>query len=260
MVKKLTCFLVLILVTMTIVSAATEIHVKTLPLRRVGVLILDPNQVYSLIDSHYTNSDAEGKAIVTYEGLVNSINIRVRVSEEVSGESRVVLDETFGPFDVGQRINLNVFAGNMSDSVGEEVVEENVTSNETIANISENVIDNETISNETNKSGFLSGFSISMNKEKIFKIGYYILGIAVLGAAIFFGFKYGRKFIKKDIAYDYKPLASKEISKELELTEKKLQEAQVEINKLKNKEKIEVIEKKIEQDKLELDKLKSGKI
>jgi hypothetical protein len=253
MAKKLACFLVLILIGMAVVSAATEIRVKTLPLRNLSILILDASQTYYLAESFHVSSDINGKANATYSGSINKINIGVKIAQEN-------IYDTFGPFNTGQQINLNVIPGDMSSSTGvpeEENAIENITENTTEANLTENVVSN-TTSNES-KKGFLSGLSISAIKGKI-KIVYYVVGVILIGGLIFLYLKFGREWIKKDVAYNYKSLSSKELSKELSDAEKKLREAQEEINKLKNKDKIEAMERKIEQDKSELENLRKGKV
>jgi len=254
MVRKLACFLALILISMAAVSAATDIKIKSLPLRNISVLIFDANQVYSLDTSYHTSTNINGNANVTYTGSISKINIGVKINQD---NIYHLFDDKF---DAGQQINLNVIPGEMSSSTGkteEENVTENITENATESNLTEDVVSN-TTGNES-KKGFLSGLSISEFTKK-FKIVYYIIGIIVVAGIVFLFIKFKGQIFKRDIAYNYKSLSNKDLSKELVNAENKLKEAQNEINKLKNKDRIDTMERKIEQDKLELEKLKDGKI
>lgn len=192
--------------------------------------------------------------------------------------NEVVLYKRFDDILAAESYTLKLFKNEADIITGIELVDsenettiQNETENETVQVVEAN----ETQDSQEDNSPSITGLSTTENagSGSFFSNTsfYYIIGIAVLGFAVFMGvFKTrsrGEKSIKEPKKIKVKKLSElkeekenkgdkfDEYKKALEDAEKRVEDLRGEIGKLKNKEKVEELKKKMEQDQKELDKL-----
>jgi|GEM_PF-3967276 len=276
--KKGFVILLLNVLLLAIVSAAdTEINVKTLPDHDVSVFVLDASQVYYLLQSYHLATDWKGFQSVVYSGSTPDINVRVVVKKD----NQQVLSEKFGPYKTGSPIYIQAIPGNLSKDYREfeKAAAQSTAINSTnITNVSSVNQNNDTISNSTNitsnenktseKNSLLGGFSLLKTNGKIISslkyVGYGTIAIIVILLIILIVKKYGSGVVrylgsirpphlKKSIS------SSSNVEIELRKAEKKLEEAQKQIERIKREEKIKEVKKRLEEDLEELKRLQRGK-
>jgi len=276
--KKGFVILLLNVLLLAVVSAAdTEINVKTLPDHDVSIYVLDASQVYYLLQSYHLATDWKGFQSVVYSGSTPDINVRVVVKKD----NQQVLSEKFGPYKTGSPIYIQAIPGNLSKDYREfeKAAAQSTAINSTnITNVSSVNQNNDTISNSTNitfnenktseKNNLLGGFSLLKTNEKIISslkyVGYGTIAIIVILLIILIVKKYGSSFVrylgsirpphlKKSIS------SSSNIEIELRKAEKKLEEAQKQIERIKREERIKEVKKRLQEDLEELKRLQRGK-
>jgi len=276
--KKGFVILLLNVLLLAVVSAAdTEINVKTLPDHDVSIYVLDASQVYYLLQSYHLATDWKGFQSVIYSGSTPDINVRVVVKKD----NQQVLSEKFGPYKTGSPIYIQAIPGNLSKDYREfeKAAAQSTTINFTnITNVSSVNQNNDTISNSTNitfnenktseKNNLLGGFSLLKTNEKIISslkyLGYGTIAIIVILLIILIVKKYGSSVVrylgsirpphlKKSIS------SSSNIEIELRKAEKKLEEAQKQIERIKREERIKEVKKRLQDDLEELKRLQRGK-
>jgi len=258
---KFILFLVLVMFLMSYASAVTtDINVKTLKNVKVSVFILDPAQVYYLLNSSHVQSGEAGEVLVSYSGEEKEVNVRVQITEE----GKQIMLEKFEGVKTGKPVNIRMFVGDVSLSQDGEKNETVAVANQTSANLTSSL--NSIVSNETQNLG-ISGSVIAEGGNFFAKWWYYLAGGVIL--VIVIGFLAFRFFMNKDsgqqlIHSDKRPItsgvsvSSRKLEELLGISQRKIIELQKEVGTLKNKEKIQAAERKIEEDKKELERLRRG--
>jgi len=257
MMKKIVCFVLGLLLIMPFVSAAvTEITVKAPMNYKVSLMILQPTDVYGLIESVQTKVGTDGIAQVNYSSTLDEIKLGVLV--KFAGET--LSYDTYGPFSTGEPVYIDSITGEVKDSVPVTETPTDIINESLEQNNSEELLMNET---EGSNSPFLTGKFVSTLKENKTIIFYCIGGVFLVGIIIFL-VVHKMKIPKGDI----KVKKLSDIQKEKEDSgdeDKRIKElqnqiyaAQKRINEIKNKDKIEEVRKKLEKDKEELEKLEKG--
>jgi len=254
--------LLIAFISVNIISATdTPITVQTLPDHKVEIRLLQPNEVYTLIDSFYTSSDIQGIATATLSSDVNNFDIKIWVKKG----NDVIISERFNEtFNAGSPISLELYpewyikqkeidmemlakSSNNSEELGETILdseEEAIKSDETEK---EEVIAKES-NNET--QGFsLSGLAIFGEGGLLSgKALYYIVGGVLLLVALFFGtqgmLKVRRSRSEGGISSG-KRGDDEDFNAELKDAERRIKEAQDEIARIKSKSTVSEKEKKI---------------
>ena len=265
MVKKLIFGLVVLILLVQITSALdTEIKIKTLPDHKVMISTLKPGEVYSLIKSFHENSGASGEVSVVLSSAVDNFDISVWVKQD----NQVIISEKFeNQYPSGTPVVLELYPEWYTKPGGET---ENVSLEENTTTSSENTaIINETETNikEESENSEIVGFVIFGEQGFLSnKTIYYIIGII----ALLIGFLLIRKIKKKSkFPKEIKIRKLSEVfseknnnnndNKTIEDAERKIKEAQEEIRRIKNDDKIKEAEKKLLEDQKELKRLREGK-
>ncbi|MDP2628967.1 MAG: hypothetical protein Q8P15_03665 [Nanoarchaeota archaeon] len=261
MVKKYLFFLFLGITLFSLVSATT-INVKTIPDHEVQVSISKAGTaVYeAIVPSVKTQSDEYGKASFNFSFTEEKYNLAIfikkdgekvnekRLNDLITGEDQdinLVPEGLQGLIPIREK-NLSVVVENVSD--------ENISAED--ASIES--VENETVLVDKNDTGIsIKSIGLSvLDKGKGFfsgKVFYYVLGIVVVGLFVLvakrkFNMPRGIKITKlSELGSDDRSSRRDDI----EDAERRLKEAQDEVNKLKNGNKI----KKLEE---ELDRLRKG--
>lgn len=279
-------FLLLAVFSMAFVCA-DEIKVKTYPTQSIQVSILQPDQVYSLIESFQGKSDADGNFQLTFSSSISPYDLGIWVRdgkdlvtkyrfEDLSqGSSLNILmfrgqTEIVDSFDEPENASLenNTVNGNITGEINE-------TDNETLAQdniiaeqITETTSDNKGItglatSNEEDKGSILSGNAI-----------FYVIGVMAALAILFFSVNMVRMRrelraprevrVRKLSEVQKEKISAKSsrtdmLEKEIKDAQKKIDEAKKEIDSLKSSKskRIEEAKKKLIEDQQELLKLRS---
>ncbi len=269
MVKKLIFgFFVLIVLISFISATETQIIVKTLPEHRVHISVLRTGQVYSLIESFHKDSGTSGELTVTISTSEGNFNIGVWVKKDnVDIVSKKFEDE----FPVGTPITLEVYPDWYAPPKKGPVLNETNSSNN---QSSENITNESNLQAETNpeetdtNNSQLTGL-VTSEKSSIFskKTIYYtggIIGFFIVSFVVFLFIK-NRQPSTKEITIkklsELKENKGDKIGYDLRIiedAERKIKEAQEEINKLKNEEKIKELKNKVEDYQKEINRLEGG--
>jgi len=250
----------------------TKITIKTFSENNVDISVLEPDSVYSLLESFHVNSGIEGEVFVTFSGDQAVFDVKVWVKKG----NEVIVQKRFEDLDAGFDVVLDIYPAGFEPepevndtkvNETEEIIEVNET-NDSVEGIGEEGIGAE-------QGAGITGLATSNDEEgsSIFsgKILYFIIGIILLIGAFFMGVLASKKrstgensppkeikirklsesrLDKRDKLDDYR--------KAVEDAESKILEAQKEIKKLKNQDKISDLKKKIIEDQKELMKLRGG--
>ena len=268
--RKLAIFMILVVImTFPTVSATqTIINVKTAPFYDVIITLLEPVDTYASIKS-FPNlySGAFGTVSANYTGDQQEFHISIIVKKN----NVVVIKDKFENHDAGGIIDLELYPEGYGPKDEEETGEDsNSTSNGidvevTVENEAEESINKEI---ESEKGESVTGLAIEGDKKLNIPnyIYYIIVGIILLGIIGFFiarrisggppHIQFSKKTSETKGLVPYRVAESTE--RRLRLAEEKLKEAQAEINKIKNTEKIEAAQEKLREDKEELEKLRRG--
>ena len=265
MVNKILLLSVLALVLIVpFALATTEINVKTLPEHKVSIFVLEPAEVYTLLESYHVVSDSSGIVTVSYSENINKVNIKVKVTKD----GQEVLLHDFEDMDTGGSLYLQVIPGSVLENYREveEKEAQDAAAQAEAAAAEAAILENQAEQTDEAPAGGdagVTGFAVSDVVPKFSNMTYFIVGGIILAlVVVVFVLKSGAlsSIVKKDPAFDYKKVNPErgEMDKELENAERRIREAETEIAKLRNKDKIALAEKKLEADRADLDKLRSG--
>jgi hypothetical protein len=284
MVSKLAIIVLVLLLLPTVIAITTEINVKTLPRHKVFVSIMNTAQTEYLVVLDAL-SDSKGLATVTLnDASINTFKIAIKVK---SGENNVLPLKKFDEgHNAGGTIDLEYFPEGYVDPFAEECDEENLDlckdeercteatgfwyndlCNAEPSPEPEPVLDGELVG-ETAEEAPITGRSIGEDTKNLLLSNemYWYVGIGLFALIIIL-------FVVRTALKHKTPLPSgglkikpksddekpKSVSSQLiEDAERKIKEAQEEINKLKNKEKIDAAKRKLQKDQEELKKLEEG--
>ena len=229
------------------------ITIKTLPNHDVDIYVLDNSESYYLIQSFHKTADSNGDLSV----LLNTEKSQVKLDVRIEYAGIKVASEKFQDIPTAQEITveLPVIEKPMNTTeTNESITNESITQIQTTENVTE--------TNETENPS-VTGFAISEisfieNKKTI----YIILAAAIALIVIFMFIFRSRKKSLKLKGLDFKPDRSSVQPDAAMITqlEEKINNAQKELNYMKNQEKITSAEKRLRQDQEELEKLRRGEI
>jgi len=254
------CFIIvlILLATPAVLALNIEITVKTEPFHSLFIQIANPSDEI-VIDSRSNKTDVPGTAQFDFSTTLDELTFFVITRHPLSGE--VVYETWFYDVPVEKNIYLNVLEkegveeyqlSNESEITNETAEDETEEDNETITEL-----ENQT--QEENES--ITGLAISEEGKKVFlNKTYYIIGVIILLVIVIF------IVTRKVIMNKAPPHLTKKgygdnaaaIYRDLVRTERKLKNAQAEINRFKNKGKIQKAERKLEEDRKELERLRKG--
>jgi len=266
--------LVLLLAISGVYAIDTKIKITTYPDHKLFVDFLEKNPV-SLIESFNLNSDSEGEV----EFVFSTENSVFDVSVFVFNGGEQICKNKFEDLIPGEPVNFIMYPGNFEIIKNyDELEEENITEEE---NLTIEVEQEEIVEEEIPIDSVpITGMATSEETGENFLMGniiYFVVGFLVLVALVFVG-SLKLKSIQKTKNYSQekpqKEIKVKKLSEKLqemkedqkdkigdfqgaiEEAEKKIKDAQKEINKLKNAGKIEELEKRMKEDQEALKKLK----
>lgn len=285
MVKKIHISVIFILLLITnILAASTNIHIDTLPNKRLFIQYLKTGEVYTIVkDSTLKNTSSKGEVLISESFSVDYIDLKMALRDD----SGTILNDKVTNIKTGGNVYISFTPGHVG------IIEKNETAaptNQTSAINQTNITvqnqttqENTTLSNvtttfnQTNETKEISpektnnsitGFSI---KEKLpsIKINWKIVGysagiiliILVLGAGIVIFVKKRPKTFNSKVYFAPKTSRADGVDeRSLREAEKRIKEAQEEIQRIKSRdEKIKEAERRVEQDKQELERLKRGR-
>lgn len=269
MIKKLTLILTIFILLVQLISAVdTEITVKTLPGHKIMISALNPGEIYSLIQSFHEDSGAIGEVSVVLSSTVNYFDVAVWVKKD----NQVILYKKFeNGYPSGTPIVLELYPEwyIKEEKTNNLSLEENKTTsseNTTIINETADIFEEKT--EQQQNSPNLGGSVISGQGFLSDKRIYYGIGIfALLLIVAIFAIKLKNRS-KKPREIKIRKLSDIQAEKKekfqyakkiIENAEKKINEAQEEIRRIKNQGKIEEVKKKILEDEKELARLREGK-
>jgi len=248
--------LALILLLSCLVSAGqTSLLVRTGKQCRVSINVLRASGDYELIEAIHQDTNSEGDVSTSISSRYGEVNILVTMKKN----GMEFFEEEFGPYSISEPIVIDLRPEEKKNPPAENttVVEENTTL------ITENTTETQT---ETEKAS--TGFAIKNITDVVnkYQIIIYSFMVVVLAFGTFLFFKKFRK--KKEKIINVKKMSDfmneqsqqqTEIpSSELLEAKRKLEEAQREIRKLENKEKIVDARKKLEDTQKEIERLERG--
>lgn len=279
----------LVLLSISYISAIdTQIRVKSYPNHEVSLSFVDP-QSLEIIESMRQETGDSGEFSVTFSTDLSDFNLVTFVKRP--GED-IVLSKGFNDLVPGENLYLTLIQGNIKIEQDEGqgvIVAQN--DSETVENDSEIVIaqEEETViekPSNTTPSSALTGAATSKDTGSSSNSTYYIFGAIVL-VFVFLGtlmlrrrpsysepqiqevkvrkfseFQKERQDLQKEMrnaaATGQPSEQSSDYKKSIEAAEKKIEEAQREIQKLKNEEKIKDAKKRLIDDERELMRLRRG--
>ncbi len=273
MVKKLALFFFVIVFFSLVSALPTDVKIKTLPYHSVIVTISKDS---SVLERFKGSSDYFGDISFTYSATIQTFDVFVQV-DTLAGE-RVYGPEYYPDQRSGDKLQVDLYPSDyvfpvLPNKTVENLVENaSFDSNSTDSNTSDTAtitITGEASKEVGNKTNFFTNFAIidengEMNPS--FKVILYILGVVILLLIIFFLVKrFGKRENYGKISYEdnvqvrklsevvaEKKDREENPNKEAILSaERKIQEAQAELNRAKNRDKIEALKK-------ELDRLERG--
>lgn len=260
--------LLLTLVLLPMVSAETEISVKTLRYHQVNIFVLESGEVYRLLDEFHVEADKYGRA-----------NVKTKVSEDVvdilvniKWNGNKVASERFEDLSTGEKIEIVLpeSAKEIPDAEPETTPNEEGGTETPADNGNQESTGNTNPEEETTKEEnpkqeptttgktVLNGENDQGTSKKFWFIG---IGLVVVVVVLFLMkgvFGPAPEFDPKNIGKSSEDTAQKMTNSEIEKAERRIKEAQAEINKIKNQGKIREAQKKIEEDRQKLERLKKG--
>ena len=270
--KKLFLSVLVILLSLSLAGAySTEIKVKTLPLHKVSIFVLDSNQVYYLLESFHRTSDISGETSVNSNTQVGEIDVMVRVTEEGSNTPKFI--EKFEDYNAGKPISIRIDDEKVTGKyVPEAVVNESEQNSTDPLNVSVVETGEEGITGQV-VSGAENSGKIKELWSGVSKYVYYIIaGLVLIAVVIFFARRGGMELPPhlsrspgnsnslsaiKDSVSNGKGFSSM-YEKRFTNAERKLAEAQEEIRQIRTKkERLSEAEKRFEDAKKDLDKARA---
>ena len=263
MVKKLILSLLVLIFLVQVTSAIdTEIIIKTLPDHHVNINFLNPSPDNGVIsfDNFNENSGASGNLSFVF----SSNELKFDITAFVMKSTETIVYQRFDDNTVGEPLYLILIPGESEiiknfQEVKNETSEENSTINETT---------NETLEENGTESKLTSSVIFGeqgLLSNKWFYIPIGIIILLVLGAFVLFKLKKKSKTSKEIKVKKLSELQSEKKEKFqdnkeiIEDAENKIKEAQEDIRKIKNEDKIKEAKKKVIEDEEELVKLREGK-
>jgi len=278
-------FVLTLLIVPSIYALSTEVKIKTVPFANANILILDPDSAETPVTLEHINKDANnyGDLSFTFSTELSRFDMSVFVKRN---DQRVAY-EKFRGFKTGEAVYLEIApeGAELFYAPGDSASSNNTsnTTNTTLANNTSEVKENESLVEvdvkDTNQAKGITGLAATEDtgEKGIFsnKILYFVLGFLVLGIIVFTGALKMRSMQEMGQEKPQKQIKIKKLSEKLQEikedrkdkigdyqsaiqeAELKINEAQKQINKLKNANKIEELRKKIDQDKAELEKLEN---
>ncbi|MFH1801485.1 MAG: hypothetical protein ABH804_01485 [archaeon] len=258
--KAVMCFIFMMLAVQVVSSTITNINVKSIPGHEIQMTIIDSSS--TVLERFSGVTDEYGDVFFEYNSAKPTFDIILCLRED---------EETiFGPkkfienYLAGENLYLE-FAPSWFKLIETPELVVNETNLTELLNETVDILLEENISEE--KSSVLSGYFIS-GTEGILKYKYYIFGVVFFLFLVFFIFK-TKKYIKvekqpREIKVkkmsDLRREKEEDVqrSKDLEEAERRLREAQEEVNSIKNKDKINEIKKRIVEEQQELIRLRKG--
>lgn len=272
MAKKILIILLLIslLIIPTILAGNSQINIKTKPYHRLLVSvykagITPPEKIISF--PPYKDTKASGELSVSLSTSEKEVNIKLDLKkDDVS-----IITYDFYDVKTGEPIFINLFPpDNMTVTTGIPVVNTtpanlsatNIT-NITIENVSTAAEPNITAAENKEKSNFsITGYASQFYESNSKNLFYVLIVIGIIIGVLIIIFvirRIPRRRFDYPVKFRHKPLESASFHSNPSLSdaEKKLKEAQQEIEAIKRKnESIREAERKLEEDKIKLDKLK----
>lgn len=242
-------FIIFLFVAVPLVSSMNiEITLESdYPFRSVLIRVLDGSSTE--LDSLYPGkTDINGKLTTNYSTSLAKLGFAVFILEN----GGVLNNVEFEDMPTNKPIILDIRS---SPGEVENISTSNVSEEITNATITDN------IGNDPITAQVVSGSGENFNVPILF---YYLMGILLLAGVI--GFVVGKRIREKrhsgNISDKPAMIVRKEegsnFSRDLAVAERKLREAQNEINRLKNTDKIKQAEDKLRRDSEELEKLRKG--
>ena len=258
------CFIVLILCFQIISAIDTNVQVKTVPLKNVNLVISTNDPPY------ISNKDADEYGDVSFVCPSDNPRLDLTIFVKDIVENKKVAFKKLENQIAGEEIYVEVVPDGFEiiETSGEEEVVENTTlaeepQNQTSGSTS---TENETLVTitETPKKRFkLLGWAIFGDNDKLKEIIYYAGGVILLAIIAFFVFrKFGKRKkeikVKKlsDWIQEQKANKPEDYSGIIREAQQKIEDAQKEINRLKNQDKIREAERKLQQDQAEIRRLR----
>ena len=264
----------LLLIVNFVSSLDTIVQVETYPNHKLELNFLKASPLQNL-ETFRVNSDAQGKAEIKFSTTQNFFDINAFVK---SG-TEVLVHYRFNEVTAGENVLLKLYKDNQEIVKGIEIAT-NTTLNNTSANSTnsantttqnDSVIENDTAPSNAGITGLAAddiptgeGVSDSPFGRNL----YYVLGAIILIAIIVFVVFKIRKKSSWTGPSDVKvrklsdPHGEKEkmsnYTKAIEDAERKINEAQAEIRKIKNQDRISEMRKRIDKEQQELRKLEKG--
>ncbi len=246
----------------SLVSATnTKIQIKTIPNHKVQVAVADGTMIdFSVIQKFEATSNEYGD--VSFELVSNKPKINLYVYVKKDNEN--VINEKYLGLSIGEPIYLELAPAwfefiKTPTSTQNGTLEGNATSGN-VSNEIDTLVDEEK-SNKLRVTG-LAVKDFFTNKKTLFWAG----GIILVALIIFFIWKYRKKLKRFSSNITVRKLSEmKEERQEkigdykevIEEAERKIKEAQSEINNLKNQGRIREMERKLKEDQTELRRLRS---
>jgi len=255
---KVVLVLMILILSTSFVYAGTKVTIKTLQYHQVEVIVADGTiQDYSKIGDFKGDADQYGDFTFNVDTSKNLINLYVHVkrySEEISSE-KFVGEKTGSP------IYLEVAPDGYELLETPKISQTNVTvTNATllIGNETSNETDLELVNSKVTGSAIADFF-----KSKTF---YYTLGGIILLVIVFFVIRFLRKMKLGNPNREIKVRKLSEVQQErtedyrgvIKDAERKIEEAQNDLKRVRNEEQIKAMRRKIAEDENELIKLRRG--
>ena len=252
MVRKFILCLCFVLVLLPIVAAVdTDITIKAEPYQNIVLRVLASGTDDTIETLYPPKTDGGGMTHVNFTSGFRNLNfLALIVKDKQIMDSKKFSDS----YAAGKPVYLEFVKEKIQEVV-------NITNNEseTEKNGTENVPIEENVKAENvENNSLVSGDVISEVGGNYSKFVYYVLGGLVGLLIVLF-------IVKKIYKGNDSPVLSKPISKkykdegrEIQRIEKKIKEAQRELNMIKNNDRIKLAEAKLEADRIELEKLRKG--
>jgi hypothetical protein len=282
MAKKVFFILAILLAIPIAAAASTEIVIKTLPNKEIFISIIDPSENDEIIEIISTISGADGKAIETFTGdNPRTFDLKVKVGKGANP----LFFERFNGYAVGEAIEIELYPKGYVNPFEDECDLEHLdlcedeetcitaegfwydkVCNSEAAPEPEPVLEEtEELAEESNEEAPITGRSVGEIKDSFTLSNkmYWYLGIGLLALIIvlFVTKTIMRKGHSNSGVYSMKIKPSAPPSdSELAAAEAKIKEAQAELIKLKNKDRISEARKKLREDQETLRKLERGEV
>ena len=261
--KKIFFCLVILILSFQLISATeTIIKVKTVPFKNINLIVLSSSlEVYETFNK---DADQYGDASFLFSSDKSRFDLTIFV-KDVDLDKKIAYKKLENQI-AGEEIYVEVIPEDFAivktpGEENEQEIIENTPLNDSLISLQE----------EPEEKSKISGYAIFGENIQLRNIILYALGGTIILLAAFFIFKKIKKRNKREKGIKVKKLSElrseeKTLINEgspqnyyeiLNNTQKKLEETQKELDKVKNREKIREIEKKIQRDQQELRKLKS---